>query len=108
MSGSSLASATRFLVVVLSVLYVAAAVAGPFLFDWSSARNTLWVAVLVGGALAMVVAEFALPRGTPAAILVSAGALVGGFPLFWTLVVPIAVAAVIACSVALARQPSPA
>jgi hypothetical protein len=44
----------------------------------------------------------------PAAVLLSAGALVGGFPLFWTLVVPIAVAAVIACSVALARRPAPA
>ncbi|HET9507576.1 MAG TPA: hypothetical protein VFO81_06510 [Gaiellaceae bacterium] len=108
MSGRNLASATRFLVVVLGVLYVAAAVAGPFLFDWSAARDTLWVVLLVGGALAMAVAEFALPRGVPAAVLLSAGALVGGFPLFWTLVVPIAVAAVIACSVALARRPAPA
>ena len=108
MRGTGLASATRFLVIVLSVLYVAAAIAGPFLLDWSPARDTLWVAVLLGGAAAMAVAEFALPRGTPAAVIVSLGALVGGFPLFWTLVVPIAVAAVIACSVALARQPSTA
>jgi hypothetical protein len=108
MSGGSLASATRYLVVVLGVLYVATAIAGPFLFDWSPARDALWVAVLVGGAAAMAVGEFALPRGRPAAVIVSLGALVGGFPLFWTLVVPIAVAAVIACSIALARQPSTA
>ena len=30
--------------------------------------------------------------------------VVGGLPLFWTLLVPIAVAAVVACSIALARR----
>ncbi len=104
----SLDSATRFLVVVLSLFYVAAAIAGPFLFDWNPARDVLWVAMLVGGAVAMVVAEFVLPRGAPTAVVLSFGAFVGGFPLFWTLVVPIAVAALIACSIALARRPATA
>ena len=43
-----------------------------------------------------------------AALLVSLGAVMGGLPLFWTLIVPVAVAAVIACSVALARRAVPA
>jgi hypothetical protein len=40
------------------------------------------------------------------AVLVSIGAAIGGFPLFWTIIVPVAVAAVIASSIALARRRS--
>jgi hypothetical protein len=104
----SLDSATRFLVLALSVFYVAAAVAGPILYDWSSGQTAFWAAMLAGGAVCMVIGELVLPRGMPAALLVSFGALVGGLQLFVTLVVPIAVAAVITCSIALARRPSPA
>jgi hypothetical protein len=34
----------------------------------------------------------------------SVGAALGGLPLFWTLIVPIAVSAVIACSIAVVRR----
>ena len=56
----------------------------------------------------MLVGQLTLPRGRPSALLVSIGAVLGGLPLFWTLLVPVAVAAVIACSIALARRPAPA
>jgi hypothetical protein len=78
MSGDGLASATRFLVLALSILYGLAAVVGLVLLDFGTAG------------------------------LVSVGAAVGGVPLVWTLIVPTAVAAVIACTIALARRPTSA
>ena len=109
MSGDGLASATRFLVLALSVLYLIGAIAGPLLVDFDSTRDTVfWVALLVVGAVLMLVGQVLLPRGGRSALLVSLGAAMGGLPLFWTLLVPIAVAAVIACSIALARRSAPA
>jgi hypothetical protein len=109
MGSEGLASTTRFLVLALSVLYVAAAVAGGFLVDFDSTRDLVtWSALLVVGAALMLVGQLLLPPGARSALLVSLGAAVGGLPLFWTLLVPIAVAAVIACSIALARRAAPA
>lgn len=109
MSSDGLASSTRFLVLALSVLYLVAAVGGLALFDFSTTRDTvLWLAFLIGGAVLMVLGQLGVPRGLRSAAMVSVGAVLGGLPLFWTLVVPIAVAAVIACSIALARRPAPA
>ena len=48
--------------------------------------------------------RFLVRPGALSATLISVGAVVGGLPLFWTFLVPIAVAAVIACSIALARR----
>jgi hypothetical protein len=56
----------------------------------------------------MLLGQLALPPGARSAVLVSLGAVLGGLPLFWTLLVPVAVAAVIACSIALARRAAPA
>lgn len=109
MRGGNLASATKFLVLALSVLYLVGALAGLLLLDFDTTRDVmLWIGFLAGGAVLMVLGHLGMPRGTRSAVLVSAGAVLGGLPLFWTIVVPIAVAAVIACSVALARQPSAA
>lgn len=109
MTGNSLASATKFLVIVLSALYLVAAVAGFVLLDFDTTRDiVLWVGFLVGGAVLMVFGNVGMPAGARSAAIVSIGAMMGGLPLFWTLVVPIAVAAVIACSIALARRPAPA
>jgi hypothetical protein len=106
MSSDGLASATKFLVLVLSVLYLVGALAGVVVLDFDTTRDTLlWVGFLVGGAVLMVLGHLGMPRGPRSAVLVSLGAIMGGLPLFWTLVVPIAVAAVIACSIALARRP---
>jgi len=96
-------------VLALSVLYIAGSIAGLFLLDFDSTRDSLlWVGFLLGGATLMLVGQLVLPRGGRSALLVSLGAALGGLPLFWTLLVPVAVAAVIACSVALARRPAPA
>lgn len=109
MSGDGLASTTRFLVLALSVLYLVGALGGLLLLDFDTTRDVvLWIAFLVGGAVLMVLGQVALPRGARSAAMVSLGAILGGLPLFWTLVVPIAVAGVIACSVALARRPAAA
>jgi hypothetical protein len=109
MSGEGLASTTRFLVFALSALFVVAALGGFAFVDFDTTRDiVLWLSFLLGGAALMLVGQLALPRGAPSAVLVSLGAALGGLPLFWTLVVPIAVAAVIACSIALARRIAPA
>ena len=109
MGGDGLASATRFLVLALSVLYLVGAVGGLVLLDFDSTRDiVLWIAFLVVGAVLMLVGQLALPRGARSALLVSLGAALGGLPLFWTLLVPVAVAVIVACSVALARRPAPA
>jgi hypothetical protein len=105
MSGDGLASATRFLVLALSALYALAAVAGLTLIDFDRTRSiVLWVTLLTAGAALMLVGQLATPAGRLSAALVSVGAALGGLSLAWTLLVPIAVAAVIASSIALARR----
>ena len=89
----------------LSVLYGLAAFAGVALIDFDTTRDiVLWLGLLLAGATLMLLGQLALPAGWLSAVLVSVGAAAGGLPLFWTLIVPIAVAAVIACSIALARR----
>jgi len=108
MSGGGLASTTRFLVFALSALYAFAAIAGLLLVDFETTRDrVLWLAFLCGGAALMLVGQVAkgLP-GWASAVLVSIGTAAGGLPLFWTIIVPVAVAAIIACTIALARRTS--
>lgn len=107
MSGEGLASATRFLVLSLSALYVFAAVAGLSFLDFDTTGDlVLWLGFLCGGAALMLLGQLAKGRlpPWPSAALVSIGAAAGGLPLFWTIIVPVAVAAVVGCSVALARR----
>ena len=109
MRGDGLASATKFLVLTLSALYLLGALGGVVLLDFDTTRDILfWVLLLVLGSTLMLVGQVGLQPGVPSAVLISVGAALGGLPLFWTLLVPIAVAAVIACSIALARRPAPA
>ena len=103
---TGLADATRFLVYALASLFVLAAIAGVLFLDYEASRHALWVLVLVGGAVLMIVGIRLHRSPTLSAILVSIGAAIGGFPLFWTIIVPVAVAAVIASSIALARRQS--
>ena len=103
-----LASATRFLVYALAGLYGMAAVVVLLYAGWDADRTVSWLVFLLGGAGLMLVGQLLAPAGWLSAILVSAGAILGGLPLLITIVVPIAVAAVIACSVALARAHSAA
>jgi hypothetical protein len=107
MSRDGLAAATRFLVLALSALYTLAAIAGLVLVDFHSTWDRVfWTVLLLGGAALLAAGQLLLPTGIASAALVSLGAMLGGLPLFWTLLVPIAVAAVIACSVRLARRPA--
>jgi len=102
MRGDGLASATRFLVFALSGLYGVAAIIVLLYGGFDTRRTIVWLVFLLGGAALMLAGQL-LARGWASAILVSAGATAGGLPLLWTILVPVAVAAVIACSVALAR-----
>ena len=109
MSGESLASATKFLVFALSMLYVVAALGGLAVFEFDATGNVVvWLSFLLVGAGLMLLGQLVVSPGTASAVLVSVGAALGGLQLYWTLLVPIAVAAVIACSVQLARRAAPA
>ena len=78
---------------------------GLFLIDFDSTRDVvLWIGLAAVGAALLLAGQLLAPPGTLSALLVSIGAVLGGLPLFWTLLVPVAVAAVIACSIALARR----
>jgi hypothetical protein len=104
MRGQSLASSTRFLVIALGLLYALAAVGGLALVEFEKTRDiVLWTVFLAVGAALFLAGRFLVRPGALSAILISVGAVLGGLPLFWTLLVPIAVASVIACSIALAR-----
>ena len=103
MRGDNLESTTRFLVLALSALYGVAAVIVLLYADFDVGRATFWIAFLVGGGALMLAGQLLAPAGWLSAALVSLGATAGGLPLIWTIIVPVAVAAVIACSVALAR-----
>ena len=102
----SLAGATRFLVLALVALYVVAGLTGLFLIE-SASERVPWLIFLVGGAVAMLLGTFVVrsPAWLSAA-LVALGASVGGLPLYWTIVVPIASVVVMASAIALARQRS--
>jgi hypothetical protein len=106
MSGEGLASTTRFLVLSLSALYVLAAVAGLILLDFDTTSDIVfWLGFLWGGAALMLIGQLAPGLAAwPSAALVSIGAAAGGLPLFWTIIVPLAVAAIVACSIRLAQR----
>jgi hypothetical protein len=105
MRGQTLESTTRFLVTALGLLYALAAVGGLAVVDFEQTRDiVLWTTFLAVGAVLLLAGQLLVRPGPLSAALVSLGALVGGIPLFWTLLVPIAVATVIACSIALARR----
>ena len=105
MSGEGLADATRRLVYLLAALYVVAALAGiAFGAVETVGDGALWVGFLCGGAAIMTLAQKFAPPGWTFAALVSVGAILGGLPLFFTIVVPIVAAIVVTCSIALARR----
>ncbi len=98
----------RVLALVLAGIYAIAALGG-LLADVGSTRDTvLWVGFLGGGAALILVGPFfAGISPYVSAAAVSIGAAAGGLPLFWTIVVPLAAAVVIAMGFALARRPAP-
>lgn len=108
MRGKSLVTTTRNLVLTLSALYLLAAIAGAVLLDFDTTRSVVvWFGFLCSGAVLMLIGQLASNYpGRVSALLVSIGAVLGGLPLIWTIIIPVAVATVIACSLALARQSS--
>ena len=107
MTGERLLRIRRALVFVLVALYVVAGIAG-FFADFDDTSDTvLWVAFLCGGAALMLVGLLAAPSsGWLSASLVSIGAAAGGIALLWSIIVPVAAAAVVAMSFATARRAS--
>jgi hypothetical protein len=99
---------TRILALVMAGIYVIAALIG-LLAEFDSTRDTvLWVGFLSGGAVLILLGiYFAGVSPWLSAALVSIGAAAGGLPLFWSIVVPLAAAVLIAMSFAVARRPSP-
>ena len=93
----------------LAALYLLAGALGLFA-DLSASNTVLWIALLWGGA-GLIIAGLLLAQiaGWPSAVLLSVGAVTGGLLLAGTILVPIAVAALIAMSFAIARHaPKPA
>jgi hypothetical protein len=98
---------TRILGLVLAGIYIIAALVG-VLADFSTRETVLWVGFLGGGAGLILLGQYAEQISTwLSAVLVSIGAAAGGFALFWLIVVPLAAAALIALSFAIARRPAP-
>jgi len=107
MTGERLLRIRRALVFVLAAVYVVAGIGGLFAGFDDTRDTALWVAFLCGGGALMLLGFFAAPSsGWLSAALVSIGAAAGGIALFWSIIVPVAAAAVVAMSFALARQAS--
>jgi len=95
----------QILALVLAGVYAIAAILG-LMADFDARDTVLWVSFLGGGAFLILFGQYIVrPPGLLSALLVSIGAAAGGLPLFWTIVVPLAVAVVIALSFAVARRP---
>ena|SRR5918999_5615276 len=98
----------RIVALALAAIYAIAGIAG-MLADWDTGDTVVWVAFLLGGALLILLGHRVFDASPMlAGILVSVGAAAGAFPLVWSIVVPIAVAVVIALSVSIVRQTSAA
>jgi hypothetical protein len=105
MKGQGLADATRRLVYLLAALYALAALAGlAFGLVDSAGEIAVWLGFLGIGAALLVLGQRYMPAGWASAAVISVGAVVGGLPLVVTIVVPIAAAVVVACTIALARR----
>jgi len=104
MRDRGLADTNTYLVNGLAGIYAVAAVAGALFLDAGAGRTPLWIAFLAGGAALMLIGKHRVRTPRLSAVLVSAGAIAGGVPLLWTVVVPFAVAAVIGSSFALAAR----
>jgi hypothetical protein len=94
----------RITALALAAIYAIAAILG-LLADFDRGATIVWVALLGGGALLIVLGN-RIFNSSPAlaGILASVGGAAGAFPLFWLILVPLAAAALIALSVAIARQ----
>jgi hypothetical protein len=89
----------------LALVYLAAGAAGLFAEFETTSDLVVWLVLLWGGAvLILACILFVHAVGWLSAALMSLGAAIGGLALFWTILVPIAVAAVISTSFVIARR----
>jgi hypothetical protein len=96
----------RITSLVLAGIYCIAAVAGIIGIEETQDR-IVWGIFLFGGAALIFLGQWLYgSRPVLSTTLVSIGTAAGAFALFWTLVVPLAAAVVIALGFALARRTS--
>ena len=90
--------------------YILAAIIGTAFGIGNDARDyAIGAALLAGGGLLVLLGLWLLDRAPwPGGILMAIGAMVGGFALFWTVLVPIAAAALAALALSDARGRSSA
>jgi hypothetical protein len=98
----------RITSLVLGAIFLVAATIGLFTIEGTQ-DIVIWAVFLYGGAALVFGGQWAY-KSSPviAAVLVSLGALAGSLALFWTLVVPLAAAVLVALGFALARRPTTA
>jgi hypothetical protein len=104
-----LAAASRALAALLGVGYIAAGVVGAALGATGGDRGDLavWLLLLAGGGALVLVGSFALEQRSGLAVTVTAiGAAAGALALFWTVIVPVLAAALVALIVVDARRRS--
>ena len=95
-----------WLAFVLAVVYTVAGAIGVFADFDDTSDVVIWLVLLWGGAALLIACIFLVAaESTLSAALMSLGAAAGGLALFWTLVIPVAVAAIVAMSFAIARRP---
>jgi hypothetical protein len=89
----------------LAAVYIVAGAAG-FVIDFDETSYRVAWLVLLGGGAAVILAGIFLADGTgwTAALLMSLGGAAGGLVLFWTFLVPVAVAALVALSITIAHR----
>jgi hypothetical protein len=105
MSVERLMQIRGWLAYVLVAFFLIAGTAGLFIDFDETSHEVLWFTLLFGGA-ALVIAGLLLVQRTSggSGALMCLGGVAGGLPLLGTILVPVAVAALIALSVAIARQ----
>ena len=95
----------QVLALVLAAAYLIAAIVAVLAGLDGTTSAVLGFVLLVAGALLILLGIYVARAPTwLAAALVSLGATMGGLPLLWTLVVPLAISVIIALSFAIARQ----
>ena len=105
MRTSGLGTAVFVLGGVLALAYLAGAVFGAVLLVWDN-DLAFWMAFLIGG-FVLLVAGLSLgdrSRRWLAAVLILLGAVAGAIATFWTIVVPLAVIALVVLTILWARR----
>ena len=109
MRTSSLGTAVFVLGAILALAYLAGAVLGAVLVDWDDdggdTDRAFWMIFLLGGCVLLVAGLVLAARSRwLAAVLIVLGAVAGAIATFWTIVVPLAVIALVVLTIMWARR----